>query len=55
MIVGAPCTVCGVSLPAWGIALQLLDFVDLVVCARCGTGQRVDNRVSGATTQERVT
>jgi len=55
MIVHAPCVACGASLPAWGIALQELGLVDLVICARCGTGQRVDDRLSGATTQERAT
>jgi len=49
MIVRSPCFECGASLPASGIARQMLGIVDLVICARCGAGQRVDDRLSGAT------
>ena len=55
MSVRSPCFECGASLPASGIARQMLGIVDLVICARCGAGQRVDDRLSGATTRERVT
>ena len=55
MSVRSPCFECGAPLPALGIARQMLGLVDLVVCARCGAGQRVDDRLSGATTRERVT